>query len=183
MKKISIVQLSYFLLLCMFLPKAFAQVEPEYGRWLFINGDKAVQARYALVKEEGDVSHFKVQMRINFDDDIFSDVNSEGYLVAFGFPTYNNERTDFKQFIIYNTFQEIHTLEGLFTLRMKFPNGAERFFDKDRGFTYRLANGYEDTYSFESCVDNKMIGSDNSRCHGVHSWRDYFKEELAVVLK
>lgn len=183
-QKINTAKLFYLLLLFgMFLPKAFAQTEPEYGKWLFINGDKAVQARYALVKEEGDVSHFKVQIRINFEDGIFSDVNSEGYLVAFGFPTYDNQKTDFKHFIIYNSYKDIYTLDGLMSLRTQFPDGSKRFYDEDRGFMYKLANGYEDMVNLDNCVDNKMVGSNNSRCHGSNPWRDYFREDLAVVLK
>lgn len=167
----------------MFQPKVIAQVELDYGDWLFIQGDKAVQARYALIKEEEDISYFKVQLRINFDDQIFSDVNSEGYVVAFGFPTYDNQTTDFKHFMIYNTYKDVYTIDELMSMRTKFPDGSRRFYVKDRGFMYELANGYKDMVNLENCVDNKMIGNNDSRCHGKNPWRDYFKEELATILK
>lgn len=133
-QKISFRIILFFLfVLGMFQSKVYAQVEPDYGDWLFIQGDKAVQARYALIKEEDDISYFKVQLRINFEDEIFSDVNSEGYVVAFGFPTYDNKTTDFKHFLIYNTFKGVHTIDELMSLRTKFP-GSRRFYVKDRGF-------------------------------------------------
>jgi hypothetical protein len=162
----------------------FAQADEDYTQWFFVQGDKAIQERYALVKEEGDMSYFRVQFRINFEDGIFTDVGSEGYVTAFSYPQLDQQSNIYKHFIFYNTFKGIHTMDELMPVKMKFPDGSKRFLSKTDGFMYELVNGQTGKANFfYNCVDNLMIGQSGSRCHGSGAWRGIFEPSRAVVLR
>src|SRR5690606_7598580 len=110
-----------------------------YSNWLFLQSDKALQVRYKQVKQEGDVAHFQVQFKINFEDRIFcNDPTCLGYLMVFGYRTLDGESKVTKSYKFYNTYKEVYTLPETIPVNMSFPDGSKRYL-RQEGFFYTVA--------------------------------------------
>lgn len=155
-----------------------------FSNWLFLNSDKAVQARYRLEKTENGIGYFSVQLRINFDDTIFcSDAQCLGYLFTFSYPSLDNAESVYYHFKMYNTYKQIYTLPDLMPLKLEFDDGSRRMLKKE-GFFYTTANFPNPQPAdqlFYNCVDNILSGDGRHRCSG--GWRNIYKESEATILK
>ena len=158
--------------------------ENPYSNWLFIQGDKALQYRFKLVKQEGDVGYFQVQFKINFEDPIFcKHPTCEGYLLVFGYPSLDNQNNIDTSYKFYNTFKGVYTRPELVPLKLSFPDGSKRFL-KQEGFFYTLAGSDAQqpaSYLFGNCVDD--ILSNNPKQHRCKPYGPTFKEAEAITVK
>ena len=161
------------------------QEETEgYSDWLFVQSDKALQYRFKLEKQEGDIGYYQVQFRINFEDDIFCDhPTCLGYLAVFGYPDLDNQTSVQTSYKFYNTFKGVYTRPDLVPIRLAFPDGSTRFL-KQEGFYYTEAGSTEEQpnlYLFSNCVDNMLEGQpDTHRCK---PYQPEFKSAEAIELK
>lgn len=191
-----------FFALLMFVSSSFGQTKPAnkpinkpkqaaakpaenpYSNWLFIQSDKALQYRFKMVKQEGDVGYFQVQFRINSEDPIFcKHPTCLGYLLVFGYPTLDNQKNIETSYKFYNTYKEIYTRPELVPIKLSFPDGSKRFLKQD-GFFYSLAGSdvqQPASYLFGNCVDD--ILSNNPNYHRCKPYQPEFKESEATVLK
>ncbi len=169
----------------LFAVSAFAQKEADYTNWFFVQSDKAMQVRYALVKQEGDMGQYSVQFRINQEDGIFcKSADCEGYVMAFSYPTADNSSSIYHHFIFYNTFKGVYTMKSLMPIKNKFADGSKRFLSKTAGMMYELANGQQGTADvFYNCVDEKLKSTTKTRCEGSGSYRNIFKTAEAIIVK
>lgn len=165
---------------------AFAQKDADYTNWFFVQSDKAMQVRYALVKQEGDVGHYSVQFRINQQDDIFcKSADCEGYVMAFSYPTPDNKNTIYHHFIFYNTFKGVYTMKNLVPIKNSWPDGSKRYLSKDEGLMYELADGQKGSAAqiFYNCVDEKLKSTNKTRCEGGGAYRNIFVTSEAILVK
>lgn len=156
----------------------------DYSKWLFIQGDKALQYRFKLIKEEGDTGYYQVQFRTEFEDSIFcKHPTCLGYLLVFGYPAPDNQTNIETSYAFYNTFKDVYTRPDLVPLKLSFPDGSKRFLTPD-GFNYTLAGSTEAqpaTYLFGNCVDDILEGKpDYHRCK---PYQPAFKSSEAIVIK
>lgn len=159
--------------------------EKPYSNWLFIKSDKALQYRFQLVKQEGDIGYFRVQFKTNFEDPIFCKHHTcLGYMLVFGYPSLDNEKSITTSYKFYNTYKEIYTRPELVPIKLFFSDGSKRLLTEN-GFFYTLSDN--DTlkpaiYLFDNCVDDILSNNPN-----YHRCKPYtgpeFKETEAIVLQ
>lgn len=159
--------------------------ENPYSNWLFIKSDKAMQYRFQLVKQEGDIGYFRVQFKTHFEDPIFcKHPTCLGYLLVFSYPSLDNQRNIATSYKFYNTYKEVYTRPELVPIKLTFPDGSKRMLTEN-GFFYTLADS--DTPKpainlFDNCVDD--ILSNNPNYHRCKPYSNpEFKEAEAIVLK
>ena len=138
-----------------------------YGKWLFIQSDKAVQMRMAKVKQEGNVCYLQMQVRLNKEDKIFCrEPNCTGYLWFFSYEPEGGGKIE-SHLVIKNTYERIYTYPVLIPVTLKNDAGFEQYWDetdkevklhvKSTGERRRLELGW-------SCVDNDMSDTPAHRC-------------------
>ena len=158
--------------------------ESNYSNWLFVQSDKAVQYRFKLVKQEGDIGFYQVQFKTNFDDRIFcKHPTCLGYLLVFGYPDLDNQKNIETSYKFYNTYKEVYTRPELVPIRLSFPDGSKRLL-KQEGFHYTLAGSTDEQPAinlFGNCVDDILDGKpDYHRCK---PYQPKFIESQAIVLQ
>lgn len=175
-----------FIAFLLFTTTAFAQKDSDYTNWFFVQSDKAMQVRYALVKQEGDFGHYSVQFRIAQEDQIFcKSPDCEGYVMAFSYPTADNSTSIYHHFIFYNTFKGVYTMKELMPVKNKWADGSKRYLSKEEGLMYELADGQQGSAAaiFYNCVDEKLKSTTKTRCEGGGAYRNIFKSAEAIIVK
>lgn len=183
----------YFILFSMIFFNETKDIEPrseelpmgEFSNWLFVQSDKAVQIRFREDSRSNGVGSFTVQVRINYDDQIYCDSPiCQGYYLTFAYPTLDNQ-THLKSFYkIYNSYKDIYTLESSMELKMEFSDGSKRYL-RQEGFYYTLSGSSEYNFAnmlFDNCVDDILTNSDFSRCNTGRRRGD-FQIESAIVIR
>ena len=158
--------------------------EADYSDWLFIKSDKALQVRYKLVKQEGEIGQYSVQFRINFEDEIFCKSETcKGYLLTFGYPDLNGIKNIYSHYKFYNTFKGIYTYPKLIPIKTSFNDGSKRFLTK-QGFSFTTKNSTEERAAnlFDNCVDIITTREPISKCNCV-AWKKMFVEAEAETLE
>lgn len=154
----------------------------EYSNWAFILSDKAMQVRYKLEKQEGDIGYFSVQFRINFQDEIYcKSTECEGYLLTFGYPTFDGMNNVYSHYKFYNSYKAIYTMPELMPLKLLTRQGGKIYLKKE-GFFFMFNNNEMFAGDlFYNCVDEILNNSSENRCTG--SYRNIYDESKAIVLK
>jgi len=150
-----------------------------YSDWLTIkNPYYAMQVRYKLEKQEGDIGYFRTQMRIDFEDkDRCKDARCLGYVVSFGYPSIEGTSNIYLNYKFYYTYNEIYTVPDLIPIKLSLPDGSKRLLKQD-GFYYTSANNSQEMdlrYYFDKAVDLILEGSPIKVSN--------FNESKAVILK
>lgn len=151
----------------------------EYGNWLFIKSDRAVQYRFAKVKEENNAAYFKVQFRINFEDKIFcGEPNCFGYKIYFGYPSsIVKGEMKFANIKMMNTYKEIYDFPEPVIVQLSYPDGSSILFDKEQSFLAKRSDGsVQQAHIFYNCIDVLEAKFPYVNC------RD-FDEKTAVILQ
>lgn len=146
----------------------------DYSKWFYLQGDKPVQVRYKIIKEEGNDTHFQVQFRLDHESDIFCRHSTcEGYLVGLKYYV-RNQFKETRSFRFYNSYKGIYTYPEIIISTMKFSDGSYRTLKE---------NGFFDNYDrpasiLIACVDNILSDDPNA-----HRCRDEFKASEAIDLR
>jgi hypothetical protein len=151
---------------------SFCQTQPAFSKWLFVKSDKALQYRFALAKQEGDLAQLLVEFRIKTDDPIHCQgPTCNGYIAYLSYeePGTSNSNEIHLQFA--KSFENpgrIYRL--LFTIPIEFktwPDGSRRFLSMENGIVYTTATNKEEQKAmyFYTCVDFVLQGqAQNHRC-------------------
>lgn len=154
----------------------------SFSEWKFLQSDKAIQVRYQEVKNDGSIAYFKVQFRINFNDEIFCrNQDCLGYLFVYGYPTLDGKEYVEKSYKFYNTYKEVYTVPDLIPIQMSFSDGSKRTFNKN-GFFYINNDNKEIPlpYLFSVCVDDILKSNPNyHRCKRF----TFFKENEIITIQ
>ncbi len=158
---------------------AAAKNNAAYCDWLTIkNPYYAMQIRYKLEKQVGDIGYFKTQMRIDFNEaTICKTARCLGYVVSFGYPTLEGTSNNYLNYKFYFSYKGIYTVPDLIPMKLSLPDGSKRLLKQD-GFYYTLANNPQEMdlrYYFDKAVDLILEGSPIKVSN--------FDEGKAVVLK
>lgn len=171
------------LILFLFSTGLFAQNNnksiTDYSDWLtFKNPYEALQIRYKLEKQEGDVGYFKAQIRIDYEDPTnCKDARCLGYALCFGIPQLNDQDVVYLHYKLYYPYKEVHTIPELIPMKLAFPDGSRRMLKQD-GFYFTVNDTSEPVdlqYFFIKSADLILEGSPLK-------FRDFI-ESQAVVLK
>lgn len=99
---------------------------------------EALQVRYKLEKQEGDVGYYKAQFRINYDEPtICNDPRCLGYAFCFGLPQLNDKDIVYLHYKFYYPYKEIYTVPDLIPIKLSFADGSKRMLKKD-GFYFAV---------------------------------------------
>lgn len=156
-----------------------AQINSTYSDWLtFKNPYDAMQVRYSLEKQEGDIGYFKIQFRVNYEDpDHCQDVRCLGYALCLGWPQLNEEDIVYMHYKFYYSYKEIYTIPDLFPMKLSFPDGSKRMLKQD-GFYYTVNDASEEVY-----LQYFLIKSADLILEGSPLRFKNFIESEAIVLK
>ena len=152
----------------------------DFSDWLTIKTPyHAMQIRYKLEKQEGNIGYFKAQMRINFDDEeSCKETRCLGYAVSFGYPKVDNESNfTYLNYKFYNSYKNIYTIPDLIPINLSLSDGSKRMLRKD-GFNWTTnsnSNEKELRYYFDKSVDLIITGTP-IKCNN-------FIETKALILK
>lgn len=128
--------------------------------WKFVQGDKAVQYRLALVRVEGDHHIFRIQYRVNSEDGIYTSA-SKGYHLY---------RLDDQSFSYRVEFPaSFHGLSVIYQLPAEiavFVNGSDVEWNSTTNNLIYHNRAYSPS-GYSSCVDDN---SADSRCEGYYRW-------------
>ena len=163
-----------------------AQTQPKYTDWLFIQSDKALQYRMAVVKQVGDVASLQFQFRVNNEDEVFCKSSMcDGMLLVLSNTNVGDSKSTNYSFVFEKSFvgvNNIYTWPTLLTTELKtWPDGSKRFLSQKRGVVYTVANSTieQTAYVPSCCVDVILAGRPNEhRCTS----RD-FSFEKAIHVK
>lgn len=140
-----------------------AENNSVYSDWLTIkNPYYAMQIRYKLEKQEGDIGYFKTQMRIDFEDkDRCKDERCLGYAVCFGYPDLVQSGYIYLHYKFYFSYKEIYTMPNLLPIKISFSNGSQTVLKKDGFYTKLPASNQEvdARYLFDKSADLILTGS------------------------
>lgn len=154
------------------------QQNTEYTDWGTVkNPYYSMQVRYKLEKKVGDVSYFRAQLRVNFEDP--SRTQTErclGYVVCFGIPTLDGLDYNYLHYEFFYSYKQIYTMPDLIPMKMSFPDGSQRILKKD-GFYYTTNDSKQEIYFayFDKSVDLILNGYPIT-CKN-------FVESKAIILK
>ena len=156
-----------------------ATTNPVYSDWLtFKNPYDAMQVRYQLEKQEGDIGYFKTQFRINYEEPTrCTDPRCLGYALCFGYPILDEKEITYLHYKFYYPYNEIYTVPGLIPIKMSFPDGSKRMLRKD-GFYYTVKDNTE-----EIDLQYYFIKSTSSILEGYPIKFNNFIESKAIILK
>jgi hypothetical protein len=131
--------LLFFLLIA---TTATAQVKKlSYSNWLFVQSDKALQYRIAIVKQVGDVATLQLQFRVNNDDAIFcKSTLCDGMLLSLKNTEVGDDISTKYSFIFKKSFvgvDNIYTWPQQLTTELKtWPDGSKRYLSLTKGIVY-----------------------------------------------
>lgn len=160
-------------LILIFSTIIYAQLQPQYGKWLFIQSDKALQYRIAVVKQVGDVASLQLQFRVNNEDEVYcKSARCNGMLLTLNNTNVGDAESTKYDFVFEKSFvglNNIYTWPILITTELKtWPDGSKRFFSlKNGNIVYTLPNStVEQPASVPyCCVDIILVGLPNEhRC-------------------
>lgn len=135
----------------------------SYGDWLFVQSDKALQSRMALVRTEGDTHYVRVQYRIAGDDPIHcTSSECEGYIL------HAQMVQPEKEWHLYfpNSFiGSIYTLPDVLPIEL---DGESSRWSADKSRPVSIdPDGSERVILLPAeCADTKIAGSTTFRCPG-----------------
>ncbi len=123
------------------------KTESVYSDWLtFKNPYEALQVRYKLEKQEGNVGYYKTQFRINYEEPTrCTDPRCLGYALCFGYPSLDEKEVVYLHYKFYYPYNEIYTVPDLFPMKLSFQDGSKRFLKQD-GFYYTVNDNSEEVY-------------------------------------
>ncbi len=157
-----------FFLLCA-AASVRAQAEADYTDWFFVQGDKALQYRFAEAKKEGTVSYLQMQFRVNSNDEVdCKGVQCDGYVLSMNHD--NIARTATVRYHLYFapsfTGSKIYSFAELVPIELKtWEDGSKRYIDKKRGILVSYPDGgWERAMYFDNCVDFKLKNEPKTRC-------------------
>lgn len=165
---------------------AKSQSEVHYSNWLFIQSDKALQYRIAVIKMEGDIASLQLQFRVNNEDGVYCKSSMcDGMLLSLSNKNVGDKESTKYSFVFDKSFiglENIYTWPQLLTTELKtWPDGSKRFWSVTRGIVYTNA-GSDEEYDASvpyCCVDVRLgQNPDNHRC-GRHG----FDFSTAVTIK
>ncbi len=161
------------------LAQSNTNTNADYSDWAtFKNPYEALQIRYKLEKQDGDVSYYSAQLRINYDEPTRCvDRRCMGYALTLGIPQLNDKDVVYLHYKIYYPYNQVHTIPELIPMKMSFPDGSKRMLKKD-GFYYAANDTAEPIYLqyfFITSADLILEGSPLK-------FRDFVELE-AVILK
>ena len=176
MKKIALI---FILAVAGYFAQNNTKPNSDYSDWLtFKNPYEAMQIRYKLEKQEGDVGYFKAQLRINYEEPTRCvDPRCMGYALSFGLPQLNEKDVVYLHYKIYYPYNEIHTIPDLIPMKLSFPDGSKRMLKQD-GFYYKENDASEEVY-----LDYFFIKSADLILEGSPIKFKNFIEKEAVILK
>lgn len=124
-----------------------SETTADYSDWAtFKNPYEALQIRYKLEEQDGDVGYFKAQLRINYEEPTRCvDPRCMGYALSFGLPQLNDKDVVYLHYKIYYPYNEIHTIPDLIPMKLSFPDGSKRMLKQD-GFYYAVNDTAEPVY-------------------------------------
>lgn len=175
MKKIQIVVL-FFLI----ITQVTAQTSKlQYSNWFFVQSDKALQYRIAIVKQVGDVASLQLQFRVNNQDEVFcKSPLCDGMLLSLRNTEVGATESSKYSFIFKKSFvglDNIYTWPQLITTELKtWPDGSKRFLNLSRGIVYTNSGSTTENEANvpDCCVDIVLGANPNDhRCdrHGFDS--------------
>jgi hypothetical protein len=158
----------------------------QYSNWLFVQSDKALQYRIAIVKQVGDVASLQLQFRVNNQDEVFcKSPLCDGILLSLrntevGATTNSNYSFIFKKSFI--GLENIYTWPQLLTTELKtWPDGSKRFLSLTKGIVYSNSGStVENNADVPDCCVDIVLGANPNqhRCD-----RHGFNNEKAIIVK
>ncbi len=165
--KTQLIMKKTLIILLLFTSGLFSQnttkTDTEYSDWAtFKNPYEALQIRYKLEKQDGDVGYYRAQLRINYDEPTRCvDTRCMGYALTFGLPQLNESDVVYLHYKIYYPYNEIYTISDLIAMKLSFPDGSKRMLKKD-GFYFAVNDNTEPVsldYFFIKSADLILEGS------------------------
>ena len=176
-----------FLLLLLLATTANSQVKKlEYSQWFFVQSDKALQYRIAVVKQVGSIATLQLQFRVNNEDEVFckSDL-CDGMLLALKNKNVGDDESTNYSFIFEKSFVGLNTFytwpQQITTELKTWPDGSKRFFNPTRGIVYTNPDS-ETEYNASipyCCVDIRLRSNPNQHRCGTHG----FDRDKAIIVK
>ena len=135
----------------------------EYSNWVtFKNPYEALQIRYKLENQDGDVGYYKAQLRINYDEPTRCvDPRCMGYALTLGIPQLHDKDVIYLHYKIYYPYNQTYTISDLIPMKLSFPDGSKRMLKQD-GFYYTKNDDSEPiylSYFFINSADLILEGS------------------------
>lgn len=163
-----------------------SQIHPEYCNWLFIQSDKALQYRIAVVKQEGSVATLQFQFRVNNEDEVYCKSSMcNGMLLSLRNKNVGDEETTQYSFIFEKSFiglDNIYTWPQLLTAELKtWPDGSKRYWSLTKGIVYTVP-GDETEHNADipyCCVDVRLTANPNNHRCETHG----FDTQNAIIVK
>ena len=174
------------LCLLFIIGELMAQAEADYSKWLFMQSDKSLQYRMAVVKKEGDIAYLQLQFRVKADDEVHcKNAMCEGLLLYLSHDNIGRTETVRYYFLFDKSFEgdnKIYKMDQLIPVEFKtWPDGSKRYLSKERGIVYTQTTTGDQEFTAQVlnvCVDIRLKGQPgNHRC----KWD--FKPEQAVVVQ
>jgi len=175
-----------FLLFALAATNAISQLHPEYSQWLFVQSDKALQYRIAIVKQEGPVATLQIQFRVNNEDEVYCKSElCNGMLLSLNNVNVGDKESTKYSFIFEKSFvglDNIYTWPVLLTTELKtWPDGSKRYLSFTKGIVYTTSDSDDERSANVPycCVDIRLAANPNQhRCesHG-------FDAANAIIIK
>ena len=165
---------------------ANSQLQPEYSQWLFVQSDKALQYRIAVVKKEGNVATLQLQFRVNNEDGVYCKSElCNGMLLSLSNLNAGDTESTKYSFIFEKSFvglNNIYTWPVFLTTELKtWPDGSKRYLSLTKGIVYTTADSdFEQNADVPyCCVDVRLTHNpDQHRCE-----RHGFDVANALIIK
>lgn len=151
---------------------------PQYTPWLNFRNDKqGLQYRLALLRQEGDVGHLQLQLKVNEEAHCF-DPRCDGYVLVLGYPEAGAAGGNKELFFRVDAgFRGPYTYPEPLRIELKtWPDGSARRFDPQLGLTVTPANPMLRHPVFSFCLDDPLKGRSRHQCSS------YFKPEAAIAV-
>lgn len=166
--------------------KVSSQTLPQYSQWLFVQSDKALQYRIAVIKQEGTNASLQLQFRVNNEDQVFcKSALCDGMLLSLENVNVGDEKSTNYSFIFEKGFvglNNIYTWPQLITTELKtWPDGSKRYFSFTKGIVYTKPGDNTEFHANvpNCCVDIRLAANPNDhRCE-----RHGFDIENAIIVK
>ncbi len=150
----------------------------DYSNWTFIQSDKGLQYRFAVIKQTGTVADVSVQFRVAVDDDIHcSDPICDGYVLNMIYPGLDGKSIE-RHLRFPRSFVGPKALPEPVQIELKtFSDGSRRYWTKELGIVSQDRPGAPEMNNthFYNCVDNQLSSRERTRC------RDYRPERAEVI--
>lgn len=142
----------------------------EWGKWVYVQSDKAVQYRVAKVGEEGDVALLRYQLRVELGNDLacYSD-QCEGYILYL--QVFDPVASDFvatRHLFFPRNSSAVYDLPEVIRFPVRTSPTGRRFLDLETGLPmYELFSEpgtLAVTEVIQGCVDDIQTGYSDTRC-------------------